>query len=309
MPFAWTINPYRGCEFACSYCYARPTHEYLGYDRREAGSAFEKEIWAKIGGEASLTPERLARAAVAGPIALGTATDPWQPAEEKLQVTRRVLAALSRADGLDISISTRSPLVARDVDLLVEISKRSRLVLRISISTADDELCRRLEPRAPSPTRRFETIRSLVAAELDVRLGLMPIVPVIADSEASLAAVVEAARGAGATGACSNPLFFSAGWRLEGWDLLAARFPEHRAPLLALRDDPKKLESLRVTLQARAARVIHRFELDGDPSMSVSAAGDSGAWLFSDGEAEGAFGSPRTGRRSWGRRGGKFRIR
>jgi len=263
MPFAWTVNPYRGCEFACSYCYARPTHEYLGYPRNEVFEAFEREIWAKIGGESSLTVDKIERAAEVGAIAIGTATDPYQSAEEKFQITRRILARFAEVPGLRLSITTKSPLVARDVDLLWRIAQRSRLSVHISIPTSDDALARRLEPRAPSPTRRLETIRSLAGAGIDVRLNLIPVVPLVTDSDERVRETLLAAKEHGVRGAICNTMFVPAGWRAEGWVWLIDTFPELREPFGNFQANPALFEAERERIQARVRRLIH--ELDMDP--------------------------------------------
>ncbi len=271
MPFAWTINPYRGCEFACTYCYARPTHEFLGYPRSEVWERFEKEIWAKLGGEASLSIDQIEKAAAVGAIAIGTATDPYQSAEEKFQVTRRILSRLAEVPGLDLSITTKSPLVARDVDLLWKIARRSRLTVHLSFATVDDELARRLEPRAPSPKRRLETIRSLAQGGIAVGMNLMPIVPGLTDSETSLRQALAAGREYGARFASSSVMFMPQGWRIEGWAWLIERFPEMEKTFGRFRSDPASFEIERERIHALARRLIHEFELDGDPILLTDA--------------------------------------
>ena len=152
--------------------------------------------------------------------------------------------------------------MARDVDLLVRIAERNRLTVRISLSTIDEVLARAAEPRAPSPLRRLETIRSLRAAGIDVALNLMPILPLVADSEPALRAVLEAAKGAGARSAAANPLFVPSGWRVEGWNHLLDRFPERASELRRLADDPRALEGWHHATMARAIRLVHEVGLD-----------------------------------------------
>jgi DNA repair photolyase len=194
-PFYWTINPYRGCEFGCAYCFARYTHDFLGY---ENWLAFERRIFVKRAGPAALQRD-LARHRLGGrAIAIGTATDPYQPAERHFEVTRNVLAELAKQRGLTLSITTKSALVTRDLDLLCELDRRSQLRVQFSITTPDKELARRLEPRAPTPEKRFAAMEILAQAGIRTALFLMPVVPGITDSPRALRALVARAQQAGA---------------------------------------------------------------------------------------------------------------
>src|SRR5579859_4223065 len=164
VPFDWTINPYRGCEFACKYCYARYTHEFMELD----GLAFEKKIFVKKDAAVLLTREIATKysfakgsAGVPDHICIGTATDPYQPAEKEYGVTRACLEELARHQGLSVSIVTKSNLITRDIDLLQEISKRSRLFVDVTVTTLRPRLARLLEPRAPRPDLRLAAIRKL----------------------------------------------------------------------------------------------------------------------------------------------------
>jgi DNA repair photolyase len=204
MPFGWTVNPYRGCEIGCVYCYARPTHEYLGHaDPAE----FESRIYVKRA-EPGRLHEALKRARESGEeVALGTATDPYQPADGRFRVTRDVLRAISRVRGLRLGITTKSASILRDLDLLREIAAGSSLMVNISLVSLDADLLRLLEPRAPRPDLRLATMRSLAEAGIPVRLFVMPILPGITDGEAPLRELLEAARAAGAGEAVWNVLF------------------------------------------------------------------------------------------------------
>src|SRR5258706_12107272 len=144
MPFTWTINPYRGCEFACKYCYARYTHEFM--EMRD-GIEFEQKIFAKQHA-AELLHQELRRVKSGEDIAIGTATDPYQPIERKLEITRAILQELARHSGLELGIVTKSSLVVRDIDLLQEIGRRSHITVNITVTTTDADLARLLEPRA-----------------------------------------------------------------------------------------------------------------------------------------------------------------
>jgi hypothetical protein len=157
MPFTWTINPYRGCEFACKYCYARYTHEFM--EMRD-GVDFEQKIYVKEHA-ANLLRQELRHAKPGEQIAIGTATDPYQPAERRFEVTRGILEELARHHGLELGLVTKGNLVLRDLDLLKEISRNNRLFVNLTITTMDVDLARILEPRAPRPDLRMETVHQL----------------------------------------------------------------------------------------------------------------------------------------------------
>src|ERR1051326_7206098 len=157
MPFTWTVNPYRGCEFACKYCYARYTHEYM--ELRDPVS-FERQIYVKQH-VAEQTRRDLKRVKPGEEIAIGTATDPYQPAERRYRTTRSILEVLAQCRGLNIGIITKSNLILRDADLLREIDSHSDLGVTLTITTLDTDLARILEPRAPRPDLRLETVSKL----------------------------------------------------------------------------------------------------------------------------------------------------
>jgi DNA repair photolyase len=222
MPFGWTANPYRGCEMGCHYCYARYTHEFLGQNDPRT---FERRIYVKKTDAGSLVAE-LRRANKSGLlVALGTATDPYQPAEGRFEVTRRLLEAARAVPGLRLSITTKSSLVARDAGLLAELSRRSEISVNFSIVTVDADLARRLEPRAPRPDLRFGAMRALAQAGIETRLFIMPVLPLITEGPANLRALLRAAREAGAVRAESNVLFLRSGTRETFFEFLAAEFP------------------------------------------------------------------------------------
>jgi len=222
MPFGWTLNPYRGCEMACRYCFARYTHEFLGLDDR---MAFERTIYVKDADRDRLVAE-LRRAWRSGQsVAIGTATDPYQPAEGKFEVTRRVLEAARMVPGILLSITTKSTLVTRDAALLREISAASDVTVNLSVTTVDAALARRLEPRAPRPDLRFAAMKALTDAGVAARLFIMPILPRLTDDEPNLRALLVAARRAGAIGAESNVLFLRPGTREIFLEFLAIDFP------------------------------------------------------------------------------------
>src|SRR5262249_43119930 len=153
----WTINPYRGCEFACKYCYARYTHEFM--EMRD-GLEFEQKIYVKEKAAGFLRGE-LRKVKSGESIAIGTATDPYQPAEKRYQITRGILEELSRHCGYELGIVTKSNLVERDIDLLKEIAKANRISVHVTITTLDTDLARILEPRAPRPDLRLAAVHAL----------------------------------------------------------------------------------------------------------------------------------------------------
>lgn len=222
MPFGWTVNPFRGCEMACRYCFARYTHGFLGLDDR---TAFERTIYVKDADRDRLVTE-LRRARRSGQIvAIGTATDPYQPAEGRFEVTRRVLEAARAVPGLHLSITTKSTLVSRDADLLREISAASEVTVNLSITTVDAALARRLEPRAPRPDLRLRAMQELADGGVASRLFIMPILPLLTDGEDNLRALLQGAHDAGAIGAESNVLFLRPGTREIFLEFLAIDFP------------------------------------------------------------------------------------
>ena len=203
MPFTWTINPYRGCEFACKYCYARYTHEFM--EMRD-GLAFEQKIYVKQHA-AELLRHDLHRVKPGEAIALGTATDPYQPAERRYEVTRGILEEFARHRGYELGIVSKSNLMVRDLDVLKEVAKQNRLSVHITITTLNVDLARILEPRAPRPDLRLDAVRTLAQAGLRVGVSCSPVVPGITDSPKDLEAVISAAAEAGADYVFANPLF------------------------------------------------------------------------------------------------------
>jgi DNA repair photolyase len=249
----WSINPYVGCEFGCMYCYARDTHRWAveravsqkgaksvsRYDGNSLSTlppyrpstlppeeAFEKEILVK-----SEVAEVLARtlnpAKVAGdPLVIGTATDPYQPAERRFQLTRRILEILRSYQELSIEIITKSPLVTRDIDLLQAISQCNDVSVNISLATADPRLARRLELRSPIPAARLRALRRLTAAGIHAGLIIAPIIPGITDDWAGLARLMEAAKEAGARYVIGSALRLGPAARHRFLPFLEREFPD-----------------------------------------------------------------------------------
>ncbi len=204
MPFRWTINPYRGCEFGCVYCYARYTHDFL--ELRDPMD-FERRIFVKRMA-AEVLAHTLARTPIGtDAIAIGTATDPYQPAERKFGLTRSMLEVFAQISGLDLSITTKSALVTRDLDLLMKINRRSKLSVNFSLITLSRRLQRTLEPRAPRPGLRLRALFELARAGIRCNVLMMPMIPGLTDDPAAIEKVIAAARRAGASGVWWRTLF------------------------------------------------------------------------------------------------------
>lgn len=199
MPFNWSLNPYRGCQHGCSFCYARATHAFLGIRaddtfqthiliKRNAAEQLKRELVRRAGGRGGLQS--------LGPVAIGTATDPYQQAEATARVTRACLEVLAEhGDGVPVSLTTRSPLILRDLDLL----KRLNVVaINISMNTLDPQVWRQFEPSSPSPAKRLETLARLTAAGLPAGIILAPILPWITDGTEELRRLVREAAERGA---------------------------------------------------------------------------------------------------------------
>ncbi len=246
MPF-WSINPYVGCAFGCAYCYARYAHRFvMERGTLEGGKeevlppwlAFERQVFVKRNAADVLRRTLRDRGSAAGAvqrgetIVLGTATDPYQPAERLFRVTRSVLEVLAEAKGLKLVIITKSPLITRDIDVLVRIAQRSTLTVHLSLITLDRELLRRIEPRAPTPESRLRALRRLRGAGIETGVNIMPVLPGLTDRPDALAALVRRIAAEGATHVNPSPLRLRATARKRYLPFLAAEFP-HLAPRYA----------------------------------------------------------------------------
>jgi DNA repair photolyase len=259
LPFRWTINPYRGCEFGCKYCYARYTHEFMELRQPEE---FERKIFAKTFDAARFRQE-LQRLPAGESIALGTATDPYQPAERRFGVTRRMLEVFARMAGFRLGITTKSDLVTRDIALLQEISRRHYLTIAMTITTADAGLARLLEPLAPRPDLRLAAVRALSDAGLRAIVFCAPVLPLINDTEASLDALARAASAAGARGFGANVLFLKPCARQVFLPFLEEHFP---ALVRRYRERFERAAYLHgaypETIRARVGEVRQRYGFD-----------------------------------------------
>jgi len=222
LPFRWTINPYRGCEFGCKYCYARYTHEFM--ELRDPGQ-FERKIYAKAFNAGHFRSE-LRSLPLGETIALGTATDPYQPAERRYGVTRKMLEVFANTAGFHLGITTKSDLIVRDVELLKEVSRRHYLRVSMTVTTVDADLARLLEPMAPRPDLRLAAVRRLADAGLRVVVGCAPVMPLINDHESSLDALARDAAAAGASTIWANILFLKPCAYQVFLPFLEERFPQ-----------------------------------------------------------------------------------
>jgi len=222
MPFTWTVNPYRGCAMGCRYCYAAYTHEFMGITTPET---FHSLVYVKTGFEEE-TARRLARVVRTGErIALGSATDPYQPGEAQAGVTRRFLEMVAQHRNVHLGIVTKGALVLRDLDLLRKIHSRSSLSVHVSLVTPHAELARKLDPWAPPPDVRLEVLRRLVEAGLDTWLALAPVLPALTDDEPSLDELLGRVAAAGVRHLFMNVLFLRSPTKEKFLRWLAAEFP------------------------------------------------------------------------------------
>ena len=250
--FDRSINPYRGCEHGCIYCFARPSHAFLGLS---PGLDFETRLIARPGIGAVLARELRSKSYKVAPIAIGTNTDPYQPIEREYRVMREVLEVL-RDFRHPVQITTKGALIERDLDILADMAGMGLVAVGISVTTLDDDLSRKMEPRVPRPARRLAAIRALAAAGVPVRVQVSPVIPALTDHETE--AILQAAKEAGAQAANSITL----------------RLPLEVAELFR--------EWVEQTFPDRAARIMGRVrELHGgreyDPAFGKRMTGE-GVW-------------------------------
>ncbi len=257
MPFQWTINPYRGCEFGCKYCFARYTHEFMEMRPED----FEDKIYAKSAA-AHLLRQELGRIGREDHISIGTATDPYQPAERRYRRTRDILEVFARERGRHVGITTKSDLVVRDLDLLREIARSNVLAVHFTITTLDEKLARLLEPLAPLPELRLAAARRLSAAGICVGVLPNPVMPGLTDSEKSLDRLAYAARRAGAMTFGGGPLFLGSAARKVFLPFLDREFPDLAPRYRALYEGRIRLgRAYKEALAARLDCVRDRYGL------------------------------------------------
>ena len=227
IPFTWSLNPYRGCEHGCIYCYARPTHSYLNLS---PGLDFETRLVAKVNAAELLAAELQRPSHTCSPINIGSATDAWQPVEREWRLTRGLLEVLD-ACRHPFTAVTKSAGVERDIDLLARAAERHQAYVMVSLTTLDGELCRKLEPRAAAPWRRLQTVRRLREAGVPVGVNVAPIIPFV--NEPEIERLVDAAADAGAS--AIHYTIVRLPWEVlplfQGW--LADHFPERAERVMA----------------------------------------------------------------------------
>ncbi len=268
VPFGWTVNPYRGCEFGCVYCYARYTHEYMELDSAD----FERKIYVKEHA-GWLAGRDLAEEDVSGEhICIGSATDPYQPAEGEFHNTRAILERMARREGLSVSITTKSDRVTTDIDLLREIAARSSISINLSITTLRPRLARLLEPRAPRPDLRLAAVRKLRDAGLSAGVLAMPVLPGLTDREGDLDALARAAAEAGAQWFAANAVFLMPSAQKQFFPFLEKRWPKLARRYRAwYAHNAYAPEEYRTQLSARVAAIRRKYGFVSRPDRAERA--------------------------------------
>ena len=222
MPFRWSLNPYTGCAHRCTFCFVRA---FEARADRPSDDRYGRSIRVKVNIAEVLERELARRSWQREKVVVGTATDPYQPAEGRFRLTRACLGRLA-ASRTPIALITRGPMILRDIDVLSEAARSAGVSVTFSVPTIDPDVWRLTEPGTAPPRQRLRALSRLVGAGLDVGVGMAPILPGISDSPESLAAVVRAARDAGATGIWANLLYLRHGTREHFLDNLARDWPE-----------------------------------------------------------------------------------
>jgi len=222
MFFAWSLNPYTGCEHRCAFCYVRAFE--LRADR-PPDDRYGRTVRVKVNVASVLRTELARRSWQKETVVIGAATDPYQPAEGRFRLTRQCLAAL-RDVANPAALITRGPMIVRDIDVLADLARRADLHITVSIPTIDDDVWRKTEPGTAHPWQRLRAIEKLASAGLDVGVGMAPILPGLSDRPDSLEAVVKAAREAGATGLWAGMLHLRDGTREHFMSVLSKHWPD-----------------------------------------------------------------------------------
>jgi DNA repair photolyase len=270
MPFRWTINPYRGCTHACTYCFARPTHKYLDFD---AGRDFEREIVVKVNAPEVLRSELARPSWKREHVALGTNTDPYQWVEGRYRLMEGIWEALRDAAN-PCSVLTKSPLLLRDLKLMLQIAERTSFGACLSIPTLDEKAWRATEPHTPNPRARLEAVAELNRAGIPTGVLIAPLMPGINDAPAQVEELLKLATEAGATSISGIALHLRGdvrqvfmGWLSEQRPDLVPRYEElYRKGAYAPADERKRLSQL-VRRHGRSRRFVHRTDPADGPEL------------------------------------------
>jgi DNA repair photolyase len=257
MPFKWSLNPYMGCAHRCTFCYVR------GFERRAdrpSGEAYGRSVRVKVNVATVLRAELARSSWKRDVVAIGAATDPYQPAEGRYRITRACLQAFADARS-PFSIITRGPLVVRDVDVLQRAAPRAEVDVTFSIPTLDAEIWRRTEPGTAPPRQRLRALRTLIEAGIDASVGIAPILPGISDKTELLRDVVRAARDAGATNVWCNVLYLQPGTREHFLEHLARDWPELLPRYHAIYRSPYPGREVSGPLKDEVAALKRRFAI------------------------------------------------
>jgi len=257
MPFKWSLNPYMGCGHRCTFCYVR------GFERRAdrpSGEAYGRSVRVKINVVEVLRRELTRRSWRREVVAIGAATDPYQPAEGRYRLTRGCLQAFADARS-PFSLITRGPMIIRDLDVLCHAATRAEVDVTFSIPTLDTDIWRRTEPGTAPPRQRLRALRMLVAAGIDAGVGIAPVLPGISDRADLLADVVKAARDAGATNVWCNVLYLQPGTREHFMEHLAREWPELVPSYFALYRRPYPDRALTESVKSAVGALKKRFDI------------------------------------------------
>jgi len=257
MPFKWSLNPYMGCAHRCTFCYVR------GFERRAdrpSGEAYGRSVRVKINVADVLRRELTNRAWKREVVAIGAATDPYQPVEGTYRITRACLEAFADC-GSPFSLITRGPMVVRDVDVLQRAAPRAEVEVTFSVPTLDPDIWRSTEPGTAPPRQRLRALRMLVDAGIDAGVGIAPILPGLSDKPELLADVVRAAREAGATNVWCNVLYLQPGTREHFLEHLARDWPELLPRYLALYRSPHPSKAVTAPVKEAVAALGRRFAI------------------------------------------------
>ena len=262
LPFSWGANPYRGCEHSCPYCFARYTHEYLGYN---SDTDFENRIFVKINAAEVLEKELSSPRWKGDIVNLGSVCDPYQPTEKKFKITQQVLRVFAKHRN-PLFIGTKSDLVLRDIDLLSRMAKRTTLIVYFTITTLDESIRRKIEPRAASTKKRLDAVRQLSDAGVTVGVLFMPIFPYLTDNSENIDSVVRAVSDCGARDMVPGVLDLRALCRNRILSFIREEFPDLLPKYLALYKKARAPKSYtgRIYRAVETARKRHgpeRFEM------------------------------------------------